>query len=87
MTLTPGMLSSFSSSALTLIMQAEMTAATWVYYSQPDTFRNRAVIHFIDNTEALSALLFGYVRKLDCARMVNSFHLLAAALQMRVHFE
>ena len=30
---------------------------------------------------------FGYARKIDCARMVNSFHLLLAALQMRVYFE
>lgn len=33
-------------------MQAEIAAATWVFYfySQPDTFRDRDVIHFIDMT-------------------------------------
>ncbi|KAL1499112.1 hypothetical protein AB1Y20_013624 [Prymnesium parvum] len=80
-------LQAFSSSAQTLIMQCEIAAATWVYYSAPHIFRSQRVIHFIDNTGALSALLHGYARKLDCARMVNAFHLLAASLRLRVYFE
>ena len=32
-------------------------------------------------------MIYGYARKLDCARMINSFHLLLAALQLRVYFE
>jgi len=77
----------FSHDSITLIMQAEIAAATWVYYSNVERLRGRRVIHFIDNTGALSAMIFGYARKIDCARMVNSFHLLLAALQMRVYFE
>jgi len=83
----PDALSAFSSTSATLIMQCEIAAATWVYYSAPHIFKSRRVIHFIDNTGALSALLHGYARKLDCARMVNSFHLLAASLRLRVYFE
>jgi hypothetical protein len=75
----------FSHDSITLIMQAEIAAATWVYYSNVERLRGRRVIHFIDNTGALSAMIFGYARKIDCARMVNSFHLLLAALQMRVY--
>ena len=77
----------FSHDSITLIMQAEIAGATWVYYSNVERLRGRRVIHFIDNTGALSAMIFGYARKIDCARMVNSFHLLLAALQMRVYFE
>jgi len=77
----------FSAASRTLIMQCEIAAATWAYFSAPDVFKSRRVIHFIDNTGALSALLHGYARKLDCARMVNSFHLLAAALELQVYFE
>ena len=78
---------SFSHDKKTLIMQAEIAGATWVYYSNADRLRGRRVIHFIDNTGALSAMIYGYARKLDCARMINSFHLLLAALQLRVYFE
>jgi hypothetical protein len=78
---------SLSHDKKTLIMQAEIAGATWVYYSNADRLRGRRVIHFIDNTGALSAMIYGYARKLDCARMINSFHLLLAALQLRVYFE
>ena len=77
----------FATDKKTLIMQAEIAAATWVYYSNVELFRGRRVIHFIDNTGALSAMLHGYARKLDCARMVNSFHLLIATLRLNVYFE
>ena len=49
--------------------------------------RGRRVNHFVDNTAALSALIHGYARKLDMARMVNAFHLQAAALELNVYFE
>ena len=32
------------------------------------------MIHFIDNTPALSALVHGYAGKPDMARLVNAFH-------------
>lgn len=85
--LTPAALRAFSSDSVALIMQAEIAAATLVHYSQPALFRESRVMHFVDNTGALSPVIFGYARKFDCARMVNSFHLLVAALQMQVFFE
>ena len=77
----------FSHDKVTLIMQAEIAAAEWVYFSNTERLRGRRVIHFIDNTGALSAMIYGYARKLDCARMINSFHLLLASLQLCVYFE
>ena len=85
--LTTEELMSFSHHKKTLIMQAEIAAAGWAYFSNVERLRGRRVIHFIDNTGALSAMLYGYARKIDCARMVNSFHLLLASLQLRVYFE
>ena len=41
---------------------------------------DRAVIHFIDNFAALSALVHGYASKPDLARLVNLFHAQIAAL-------
>ena len=71
----------------TYIAQMEVLAAVAIYYTFPDRFRGRNVNHFIDNTVALSALVHGYARKRDLARMVNSFHLQAAALQMKTYLE
>ena len=45
---------SFSHDKKTLIMQAEIAGATWVYYSNADRLRGRRIIHFIDNTGAHS---------------------------------
>jgi hypothetical protein len=83
----PWMFALFSPDMQTYIMQCEVVAAIWVYFSMPRRFAGRRVIHFIDNTGALSAMIHGYASKLDCARMVNSFHLLCAALRMHVWFE
>jgi hypothetical protein len=85
--LSPDELAAFAHDKITLIMQAEIAAAEWVFFSNVERLRGRRVIHFIDNTGALSAMIFGYARKIDCARMVKSFHLLLAALQLRVYFE
>jgi hypothetical protein len=41
----------------------------------------------IDNTVALSALVHGYARKLDLARMVNAHHLQLAGLDTDVWLE
>ena len=83
----PAEMEAFATDKKTLIMQAEIAAGVWVYYSNVDLLRGKRIIHFIDNTGALSAMLHGYARKLDCARMVNSFHLLLAALQLNIYFE
>ena len=46
-----------------------------------------AIIHFIDNTGALSLLVHGYSSRADCARLVTAFHLLHAQLRFSVWFE
>ena len=69
------------------IGQCEILAASMVYTSMPETFRGREVIHWIDNTSAISSLLHGYSGKLDSALLVNAFHLFNAGLRVRIHFE
>jgi hypothetical protein len=71
----------------TYIMQAEIIAAIAVYYSLPDMLRGRSVVHFIDNTGALSAMIHGYARQPDCARLVNVFHAQALGLGCECFFE
>jgi hypothetical protein len=46
----------FSKDLETYITQAELVAAIAAYYTIPDSLRRRAVIHFIDNTGACSAI-------------------------------
>ena len=71
----------------TYIMQAEIIAAIAVYYSLPDMLRGRPVVYFIDNTSALSAMIHGYTRQPDCARLVNVFHAQALRLGCEYYFE
>ena len=46
-----------------------------------------AVVHFVDNTGALSNLIHGYASKPDCGRLVNALHLALAFQRTRVWFE
>ena len=45
------------------------------------------MLHFIDNTGALSLLVHGYASRPDCARLVNVFHMLQAQLRFTPWFE
>ena len=47
----------------------------------PHLLRDRAIIHFIDNTGALSALVHGYASKPDLARLVNVYHVQVVGLR------
>ena len=67
------------------IGQLECLAAVAVYFSLPE-LRGRDVIHFIDNTGALSALAKGYTGDIDSARLVHAFHMFNAAAQANVWF-
>ena len=69
------------------IGQCEILAATAVYSSLPTLLRGRRVLHFIDNTSAISCLLHGYSGKPDSALLVNAFHLYNAGLKADIHFE
>ena len=65
----------------------ETLGALVCYLSRPEQFRNRQVIHFIDNTGALFSMAKGYTRVVDAARMVHVFHSLCAAINAQVWFE
>lgn len=69
------------------ITQLEMLAGVLAYSSRPAQLRGRDVIHFVDNSGALSILTKGYSREADCGRMTHFFHAIAASLQVRVWFE
>ena len=52
-----------------------------------DLCRDRQVIHWIDNTSAISCLIHGYSGKADSALLVNAFNLFNAGLKSRIHYE
>ena len=69
------------------IGQLELAAATTPYYSMAEYFRGQDVVHWIDNTAALSGLVKGYSAKPDSARIIHAFHALNVPLQANVWFE
>ena len=69
------------------IGQCEILAANVPYYSLPDLFRGRQVIHWIDNTSAISCLIHGYSGRPDSALLVNAFNMFNAGLRCRIHYE
>ena len=66
--------------------QAEAVAPVVAVLSDPDAFRDREVVHYIDNSGALFGLGKGASRDVPTARLVHVFHALAAALGMLVWF-
>ena len=58
----------------TYIAQAELTVAVAVWYTLPGLLRDRAVMLFIENMQALAAIVKGYAAQPDCAALVNCFH-------------
>ena len=71
----------------TYIAQMEMMAALTPLRTRPRRFRGRRVLHFIDNTVTLSALVHGYAGKEDMATMVNAYHAMCASMAARVYFD
>ena len=70
------------------IGQAEILAAILPYLSIPVTqLHRRNVIHFVDNTSAISALLNGYSKAPDSAWMVNNFHAANTKIQANIWWE
>jgi len=76
-----------SPDSITLIQQAEIVAGLGAYRSLRHLLFDEAVVHFVDNTGALSNMVHGYARTPDCGRLVNSLHLALAALRCKVWFE
>ena len=69
------------------IGQIEILGALVPYLSVPQTLAGREVIHWIDNTSALSALTKGYSGVPDSARLVHLFHAWNAGARARTWFE
>ena len=56
------------------IGQIEILGALAPYLSAPELFAGKQVIHWVDNTSALSAMTKGYSGVPDSARLVHLFH-------------
>ena len=67
--------------------ELEALAAVAAYSTYPKVIAGRKVIHFVDNTVALSALVHGYAKKPELAKSVNVLYLQMIALRARVFFE
>ena len=69
------------------IGQVEILGALAPYLSIPNLLAGRPVIHWIDNTSALAALVKGYSGVPDSARLIHVFHAWNSGAQARVWFE
>ena len=65
----------------------EEVAAVSARLTFPDVLHQRKVLHFIDNTVALSKAVHGYAKDPDMAAVVNSLHACDAALGVDAWFE
>ena len=81
------LLSSWESERKTYIAELETLAAVSVYNTYSDLVQGRKVLHFIDNTVALSSLVHGYSGKPSLAKMVNIFYLQMIGLRASVFFD
>ena len=69
------------------IGQLELYYACTPYFSLPDRFKGRQVIHFIDNTAACAGMVKGYSSAIDSGKIVSAFHAFNLALGCDVFFE
>ena len=69
------------------IGQLELYAALIAYTTFKRELQGRKVIHWIDNTGALAALIKGYSSVPDSAQIVHAFHSLNLGLKCKVWFE
>ena len=67
--------------------QLELLAAASSYFSLSQWIKHRDVIHFIDNTAAVSGITKGYSAQPDSARIIHAYHALNVRMQTQVHFE
>ena len=62
------------------INHLEMAAAVAARVTFPDVLAGRKVLHFVDNTSALSKAVHGYANEPDMANLTNSLHMCDAML-------
>jgi hypothetical protein len=72
---------------LTYIGQLELLAILLVYWSEPERFAGRDVIHFVDNTSAIYCMIKDYSKSPDSARIVHCIHAVFVAFDINVWFE
>ena len=72
---------------LQYIGQDELTWAGVPYCTCPEIFMDRKVIHYIDNTSAIAALVKGYSKKMDSGMIVNATHAALLGLGAEVYFD
>ena len=60
-------------------------SACWIYVTLAQA--GREVIHFVDNTTALSLAVHGYANEPDMANLVNSLHICDAMLAIDAWWE
>ena len=64
-----------------------MVAAVAARITFPDVLAGKEVIHFVDNTTALSKAVHGYANEPDMANLVNSLHICDAVLAIDAWWE
>ena len=69
------------------IGQVELLGALAPYLSVPDLLRGKRVIHWIDNSSALAALVKGYSGVPDSVRIVHAFHAFVSGMGSRLWME
>ena len=69
------------------IGELELLAAVCAYLTFADQLRGCKVIHWIDNTGALAALIKGYAKAADLAKIVHAFAATNIGLQCEPWFE
>lgn len=69
------------------INHLEALAMVAARFTFPDVLRGRRVLHFVDNTVALSKAVHGYANAPDMAACVNALHLADASLLCDAWFE
>ena len=65
----------------------ELLAIVVPYLSEPELFRGREVVHFVDNTSAIYSAIKGYSSSRDSARIVHILHCVLAALGVTLWLE
>ena len=69
------------------INQLEALALTCARMTFPEATARRRVLHYIDNTAALSAAVHGYARAADMAAFVNALHYTDALHEVDAWYE
>ena len=69
------------------IGQLELLAAVAAYFTFPDILADREVLHAIDNTSAIAALIKGYSRAVDSVRIIHAFYAFNLGLSTSAWFE